>query len=181
MDSPAGSSTPASLRGDVVSVDMGVPDFDPRSLPFDAARELGSLSPRGRRPDTSISARSRSATRMRCSRSTSVDRAPVETLGAGHRRASALSEAGQCRLHGDRRSLGISACGSMSAAPARRLACGTGACAAVAVGRQRGRLDPEVQCERARRRVARKLGRVLANTIWLTGPAEVSFEGHVEV
>src|SRR5581483_9959931 len=60
------------------------------------------------------------------------------------------------------------------------LACGTGACAAVAVGRRRGLLDPEV-------RVQVRGGELRVNWsgpgehIWLTGPAEISFEGHVEV
>src|SRR5579859_3611472 len=37
MDSPAGLIHARILRGNVVSVDMGVPSFDPRALPFDAA------------------------------------------------------------------------------------------------------------------------------------------------
>jgi diaminopimelate epimerase len=63
------------------------------------------------------------------------------------------------------------------------LACGTGACAAVAFGRRLGRLDAEVH-------VSVRGGELRVNWggsnegpehIWLTGPAEVSFEGHVEV
>jgi diaminopimelate epimerase len=60
------------------------------------------------------------------------------------------------------------------------LACGTGACAAVAVGRRRGLLDGEV-------RVGVRGGELRVNwagpgeNIWLTGPTEISFEGHVEV
>ncbi|MFZ0550664.1 MAG: diaminopimelate epimerase, partial [Steroidobacteraceae bacterium] len=60
------------------------------------------------------------------------------------------------------------------------LACGTGACAAVAVGRHWGELDPEVH-------VSVRGGELRVNwngpgeNIWLTGPAEVSFAGHVEV
>src|SRR6185369_17425569 len=37
MDSPAGLIHARVLRGNVVSVDMGVPSFDPRALPFDVA------------------------------------------------------------------------------------------------------------------------------------------------
>src|SRR5678816_3430163 len=60
------------------------------------------------------------------------------------------------------------------------LACGTGACAAVAVGRRHGRLDPEV-------RVQLRGGELRVNwpsendSIWMTGPAEVAFEGRVEI
>ena len=60
------------------------------------------------------------------------------------------------------------------------LACGTGACAAVAVGRRHGRLDERVGVKVA--------GGELTVTwpgpgrnIWLTGPAEVSFTGTVEI
>ena len=59
-------------------------------------------------------------------------------------------------------------------------ACGTGACAAVAIGRRRGLLDEEV-------RVSVRGGELRVNWtgpgehIWLTGPAEISYEGHVEV
>jgi len=60
------------------------------------------------------------------------------------------------------------------------LACGTGACAAVAVGRRWGELDREVH-------VSVRGGELRVNWdgpgehIWLTGPAEISFAGHVEV
>jgi diaminopimelate epimerase len=60
------------------------------------------------------------------------------------------------------------------------LACGTGACAAVAVGRYRGRLDAEVGV-RVRGGELRVNWAGPGEHIWLTGPAEVSFEGHVEV
>ena len=58
--------------------------------------------------------------------------------------------------------------------------CGTGACAAVAVGRRRGLLDAQV-------RVSVRGGELRVNWagprehIWLTGPTEISFAGHVEV
>jgi len=60
------------------------------------------------------------------------------------------------------------------------LACGTGACAAVAVGRRGGLLDSEV-------RVEVRGGELRVNwaggeqSLWLTGPAQVSFEGHVDL
>jgi diaminopimelate epimerase len=60
------------------------------------------------------------------------------------------------------------------------LACGTGACAAVAIGRRHGPLAEEV-------RVDTRGGRLIVGwrgpgePIWLTGPAETAFEGHVEL
>jgi diaminopimelate epimerase len=109
----------------------------------------------------------------------SVERAPVETLGPAieshhrfPRRVNAgfmeIIDAGHIRLRVYERGAG------------ETLACGTGACAAVAVGRQRGRLDSDVS-------VSVRGGELRVNWggpgehIWLTGPAEISFEGHVEV
>jgi diaminopimelate epimerase len=59
-------------------------------------------------------------------------------------------------------------------------ACGTGACAAVAIGRRHGPLAEEV-------RVDVPGGRLIVQwpgpgePIWLTGPAETAFEGHVDI
>ncbi|MBV9621849.1 MAG: diaminopimelate epimerase, partial [Gammaproteobacteria bacterium] len=59
-------------------------------------------------------------------------------------------------------------------------ACGTGACAAVVIGQRRGQLAPRVQ-------VSVPGGALQVDwageptSVWLTGPAEVSYEGHVEV
>ncbi len=60
------------------------------------------------------------------------------------------------------------------------LACGTGACAAVATGIRDGLLDPRVQVDLP--------GGTLAvawqgpgTNLWLEGPAEVSFTGQFEI
>jgi diaminopimelate epimerase len=59
-------------------------------------------------------------------------------------------------------------------------ACGTGACAAVAVGRRHGPLAEEVMVEvPGGRMTVRWPGP--GEQVWLTGPAETAFEGHVDV
>ena len=59
-------------------------------------------------------------------------------------------------------------------------ACGTGACAAVAVGRRHGPLAEEVNVDvPGGRLIVRWPGP--GEPIWLTGPAETAFEGQVEV
>jgi diaminopimelate epimerase len=110
---------------------------------------------------------------------TSVAAAPVETLGPGierHPRFPKRVNAGfleivdrtQVRLRVWERGAG------------ETRSCGTGACAAVAIGRRRGLLGEQV-------RVSVRGGELRVNWagpgahIWLTGPAEISFEGHVEV
>jgi diaminopimelate epimerase len=60
------------------------------------------------------------------------------------------------------------------------LACGTGACAAVVVGRQQGMLSSNVDVH-----VANGVLSVHwdgpGQPVWLTGPAQQSFEGCVEI
>jgi diaminopimelate epimerase len=178
MDSPAGLIR-AQVQGDnVISVDMGVPNFAPRALPFDApgeadpylldvagvALEIGAVSMGNPHAVLTVE---------------SVDTAPVERLGPAieshprfPRRVNVgfmeITDRSHIRLRVYERGAG------------ETLACGTGACAAVAVGRRRGRVDSDV-------RVSVRGGELRVNWggpgehIWLTGPAEVSFEGHVEV
>jgi diaminopimelate epimerase len=60
------------------------------------------------------------------------------------------------------------------------LACGTGACAAVAIGRHRGLLDADV-------RVDLPGGRAyvswpgLGQPVWLSGPATTVFSGMIDI
>jgi diaminopimelate epimerase len=178
MDSPAGLIHARVLRGNVVSVDMGVPSFDPRSLPFDAPAEIDPYSLQVGDQSLTIGAVSMGNPHA-VLEVDSVDRAPVETLGPaieGHgrfpRRVNAgfmeILDAGHIRLRVYERGAG------------ETLACGTGACAAVAVGRHRGRLDSEVSV-RVRGGELRVNWGGPGEHIWLTGPAEIAFEGHVEV
>jgi diaminopimelate epimerase len=178
MDSPAGLIHARILRGNVVSVDMGVPSFDPRALPFDApaAADPYSLEVAGR--PIAIGAVSMGNPHA-VLEVESVENAPVATLGPAieaherfPRRVNAgfmeIVDTGHIRLRVYERGAG------------ETLACGTGACAAVAVGRQRGRLDSEVSV-RVRGGELRVNWNGPGEHIWLTGPAEIAFEGHVEV
>jgi diaminopimelate epimerase len=178
MDSPAGLVHARILRDNVVSVDMGVPSFDPRALPFDAPAQSDPYSLEVGGQSVPIGAVSMGNPHA-VLEVESVDRAPVETLGPAieaHRRFPNRVNAGfmqvvdasHIRLRVYERGAG------------ETLACGTGACAAVAVGRHRGRLGSEVS-------VSVRGGELRVNWggpgehIWLTGPAEIAFEGHVEV
>jgi diaminopimelate epimerase len=60
------------------------------------------------------------------------------------------------------------------------LACGTGACAAVAVGRRHGRLDPVVEVELAGGKLEITWS-APGEHIWMKGPTAVSFTGRVEI
>jgi len=178
MDSPAGLIHARILRSNGVSVDMGVPSFAPHTLPFDAPVEDDPYSLDVAGNDISIGAVSIGNPHA-VLKVESVDEAPVATLGPlieGHRRFPKrvnagfmeIVDAGHIRLRVYERGAG------------ETLACGTGACAAVAIGRHRGQLDSEVSVE-VRGGELRVNWDGPGEHIWLTGPAEISFEGHVEV
>ena len=178
MDSAAGLIRARVGAGNTVSVDMGVPNFDPRALPFDAAHESDpyTLDVEGQQVQIgAVSMGNPHAVIV----VESVSTAPVATLGPAierHTRFPKRVNAGFIEIV-DRSHVRLRV---YERGAGETLACGTGACAAVAVGRRRARLDAEVH-------VSVRGGELRVNWsgpgehIWLTGPAEVSFEGHVEV
>jgi diaminopimelate epimerase len=178
MDSPAGLIQARILDGGRVSVDMGPVSFDPRSLPFDA-RAPAQRYPL-ELPDESIEIGAVSIGNPHAVLAVqSVDTAAVARLGPAiehharfPKRVNAgfmqIVDRGHIRLRVYERGAG------------ETLACGTGACAAVAVGRNWGELDGEVH-------VSVRGGELRVNwngpgeNVWLTGAAEISFAGHGEV
>ena len=178
LDSPAGIIRARIGPAALVSVDMGVPNFDPASLPFEAPREADSYPLEVAGHTLEIGAVSIGNPHAVLT-VPAVESAPVATLGPAiehHARFPKRVNAGfleivtraEVRLRVYERGAG------------ETRSCGTGACAAVAVGRRRGLLGGEV-------RVLVRGGELRVDWtgpgehIWLTGPAEVSFEGHVEV
>jgi diaminopimelate epimerase len=178
LDSPAGVVHARVTQGERVSVDMGVPNFDPRALPFDAPREMDPYLLEVAGATLQIGAVSMGNPHAVLAVA-DVDSAPVATLGAKieqHPRFPKRVNAGflqilardQVRLRVYERGAG------------ETRSCGTGACAAVAVGRRRGLLEPQV-------RVNTHGGELQVDwegpgkNIWLTGPTQISFQGHVEV
>jgi len=178
LDSPAGRVHARVGNGARVSVDMGVPNFDPGSLPFEAPREADSytLEVAGRAVEIgAVSLGNPHAVLM----VPAVESAEVATLGPAiehHARFPKrvnvgflqIVDRGEVRLRVFERGAGETP------------SCGTGACAAVAVGRRRGLLDPQVQVQ-VRGGELRVNWAGSGHSIWLTGATEISFEGHVEV
>jgi diaminopimelate epimerase len=178
MDSPGGIVN-ARLRPDgLVSVAMGVPDFQPASLPFAAPAVAATYHLDTSAGPVEIAAVSignpHAVIRVR-----DVTRAPVDTVGPAvenHPRFPRRVNVGfleivapdHIRLRVFERGVG------------ETQACGTGACAAVAVGRQHGPLAEEVTVDvPGGRLIVRWPGP--GEQVWLTGPAETAFEGHVDV
>ncbi len=178
LDSPAGTVR-ARIEGQGrVSVDMGVPDFDPRSLPFEAPREADSYALEVAGQTVEIGAVSLGNPHAVLT-VPAVDAAPVATLGPAiehHPRFPRRVNAGfleivaraEVRLRVHERGAGETP------------SCGTGACAAVAVARRRGLLDAAVRVD-VRGGELRVNWAGTGQHIWLTGATGISFEGHVEV
>ena len=177
LDSPAGV-VQARIEGAEVSVDMGVPDFDPRALPFTAPGAADSYPLEVAGHTHAIGAVSMGnphavlivddvATARVTGLGPLIERHPrfPKRVNVGFLE---IVDPGQVRLRVWERGVG------------ETYSCGTGACAAVAIGRRRGLLAAAV-------RVSVRGGELRVHWagepehIWLTGPTEISFEGHVEV
>jgi diaminopimelate epimerase len=175
----AGGLVHARIKGPhLVAVDMGIPSFEPVALPFDAqtAAPLYRLDIAGE--DVEIGAVSIGNPHAVMTVA-SVAAAPVERLGPlveNHRRFPRRVNVGFMQII-DRSHIRLRV---HERGAGETLACGTGACAAVAVGRQHESLNADVQ-------VSVRGGELRVNWagpgehIWLTGPAEVSFVGYFEV
>jgi diaminopimelate epimerase len=178
MDSPGGLVHARVGTAGLVSVSMGVPDFAPAALPFEAAADVPAhrLEVDGAILDIGTVSIGNPHAVLRVD---SVAGAPVDSLGPrveNHprfpRRTNVefleVVDRSHVRLRVYERGVG------------ETLACGTGACGAVAVGRRRGWLDAEVAVDVPGGRL------VVAwaggdSPIWLTGPTATVFEGHTDL
>jgi diaminopimelate epimerase len=177
MSSPGGATT-AVLRDDgLVTVDMGVPNFAPESLPFEASREADIYPLRIGEKELRIGAVSMGNPHA-VIQVPSVLEADVDTLGPAvqnHERFPKRANVGfmevvapdHIRLRVYERGAG------------ETQACGTGACGAVAVGRRLGLLAEEVRVDApGGRMIVRWEGP--GQPLWLTGPAVKVFEGTID-
>jgi diaminopimelate epimerase len=167
----------------MVSVDMGVPNFDPHALPMtladgaDAAEApLYALRVDG--ADVEIGAVSMGNPHAVLQVS-DVKTAPLARFGPSienHPRFPKrvnvgfmqIVDRGHIKLRVFERGVG------------ETLACGTGACAAVAVGRRRGLLDAHVRVDLPGG-AARVAWNGVGMSAWLTGPATTVFTGSIDL
>ena len=170
-----------------VTVDMGAPDFDPAHVPFDitwlAPRSADAGLPmwpvelgEGRTVDLAVvSMGNPHAVQIVAD----VDAAPVATLGPRierHVRFAHGVNAGFMQVV----SRGAIRLRVFERGAGETLACGTGACAAVAVGIRLGLLDAKVDVE-TRGGTLTIEWQGGASPMLMTGPAETVFEGEIEL
>lgn len=178
LDSPGGKIQ--ALVGDdgQVTLDMGIPNFDPAALPFEATREAEVYPLRVGESELRIGAVSMGNPHA-VMHVHSVRDAAVDTIGPAvenHSRFRERTNVGfmevvshdHIRLRVFERGAG------------ETLACGTGACAAVAVGRRWGLLDSQVHVDtRGGRMTIRWEGP--GEPLWMTGPTASVFEGTIDL
>jgi diaminopimelate epimerase len=170
----------ARIREDgLVSVDMGVPNFDPRALPMDAGAEAPRYLLNVDGADVEFGAVSMGNPHAVLQVS-DVKTAPVARFGPSiehhprfPKRANVgfmeIVDRGHIRLRVFERGAG------------ETLACGTGACAAVAVGRRQGLLlDREVRVDLPGG-TAMVSWAAAGEHMWLTGPATTVFTGSIDI
>ena len=178
LDSPAGVIRVRIESDGLYSVDMGVPNFEPGSLPFKAATVLPiyQLAVAGQRLEFGAVSMGNPHAVLSVP---SVESAHVVAIGTALQSHASFPKRvnvgfmqiinhAHIALRVFERGVG------------ETLACGTGACAAVAVGRQQGRLADRVE--------VRLPGGTLVvqwpgpgASLWLTGPAVTVFTGQVEI
>ena len=178
LGSPGGTVHARIGEDGRVSVEIGAPDFEPSSLPMTAPCAAPSYPIRIGDLEVRVGAVSVGNPHA-VVYVEDVESAPVATLGPAIERHPAFPRrvnVGFLQIH-DRGHVSLRV---YERGVGETLACGTGACAAVAVGRHDGRLDAEVDVDlRGGRAQVRWPGE--GSTAWLTGPANVVFTGSIEL
>jgi diaminopimelate epimerase len=174
LRSPSGPVRVERLEDGRIRVGMGEPQFDPASLPLAAERiadpyrievlgrtiEFGAVSMGNPHVLIEVDA---------------IDDAPVDVLGPQLEHSAEFPQG--CNVgFAELRSRGAIALRVWERGVGETLACGSGACAAVAILRQRGRLDEDVDVDLPGGTLQIQ-GRGPGHTLWKTGPAAFSFEG----
>jgi diaminopimelate epimerase len=178
MESPAGTVR-ARVRPDgLVSVDMGVPEFDPRSIPLDAPVEADSyaLEVGGEAMDFGAVSTGNPHAVLRVA---DASAAPVARLGpeiGQHPRFPQGANVGFMQIV-ERTHIHLRV---FERGVGETLACGTGACAAVAVGRKQGLLESEVRVDLPGGS-AHVAWPGPGRPVWLTGPAVTVFSGMIDI
>ena len=161
-----------------VSVNMGMPKFEPQQIPFIAEKRAMtySIDISGRQVEISaVSLGNPHAVQL----VEDVDGAPVITEGAlieSHPSFPKRVNAGYMQVV-DRTHIRLRV---YERGAGETLACGTGACAAVVIGIERGLLQSTVQVNmRGGELTIRWEGE--GQPVWMTGPAVTVFDGEIEL
>jgi diaminopimelate epimerase len=178
MESRAGPVSARIREDGLVSVDMGTPDFDPRSLPMDTDAQAAVYTLEAGAEAIEFGAVSIGNPHV-VLRVPDVKTAPVARIGPiieHHRLFPRRTNVGFMQIV-DRSHIRLRV---FERGAGETLACGTGACAAAVIGRHRGLLEGDV-------RVDLPGGTAYVSwpgpgrRVWLTGPATTVFTGKIDI
>jgi diaminopimelate epimerase len=187
VETKGGVIAPRLEPDGAVTVDMGAPQFDPASVPFDATGLIATSVGRAQRWTLEIDGATRELQVLSMGNPhavqvvADVDTAPVATEGPRiehHARFAQRVNAGYMQVL-DRRHVKLRV---WERGAGETLACGSGACAAVVAGIAQGLLDSPVtvQARGGQLRIAWDLETPGAH-VFMTGPAETVFDGEIEI
>jgi diaminopimelate epimerase len=173
-----------------VTVDMGRPVFDPARVPFDASGLAPLPQGSGQKWPLTLDGQAQSATVLVAVVSMGnphavqlvqdVDTAPVQQTGPlieGHARFPQRVNAGFLQVL-DREHVRLRV---YERGAGETLACGTGACAAVAAGIHLGLLDTRVHVQMRGGLLTIAWSGQEADSVFMTGPATTVFEGQIDI
>ena len=173
-----------------VTVDMGRPEFDPARVPFDASGLAPVSQGSGQKWPLTLDGQAQSATVLVALVSMGnphavqlvqdVDTAPVQQTGPlieGHARFPQRVNAGFLQVL-DREHVRLRV---YERGAGETLACGTGACAAVAAGIHLGLLDTRVHVQMRGGLLTIAWSGQEADSVFMTGPATTVFEGQIDI
>lgn len=173
-----------------VTVDMGRPKFAPSQVPFDAAGLIPVAHGLGQKWPLALDSEAPTATILVAVASMGnphavqlvddVDTAPVLETGPlieNHERFPQRVNAGFMQIV-DRAHVRLRV---FERGVGETLACGSGACAAVAAGIRLGLLDAEVHVDTRGGRLTIAWGGADTDSVFMTGPATTVFEGQIDI
>lgn len=175
---PAGAVTAQALDDGQFAIDMGAPVFHPTAVPFDADAEqsLYDLDVAGETLRVAVLSMGNPHCVLEVPDVAAADVARLGPAIESHPRFPARTNVGFMAIRSrDEIDLRVFERGAGETA-----ACGTGACAAVVAAHRLDLVDEDV-------RVNLPGGQLMvswrrdAGTVWLTGPAELVSEGHIEL
>ena len=178
LQSPAGLVAAHVSVDGLVAVSMGTPEFEPMRIPFaaESATDTYNLTVAGDEIEVSVVSMGNPHAVLQVA---DVSIAPVAALGPKiehHPRFPAMTNVGFMRIR-DRQNIDLRV---HERGVGETAACGTGACAAVVTGQQRGLLDEQVQVHLPGGQVvvSWRGGQAAA---WLKGNAELIDEGMMDL
>lgn len=178
LESPAGPIAARLVNGSQVAVDMGRPEFRPEHIPFIADHEANAyeLDVDGEIIEIGAVSMGNPHCVLTLAQLDNPEPGRLGPLIERHPRFPRRTNVGFMAWRGrDHISLRVHERGV-----GETLACGTGACAAVVIGRRRGALDEEVRVDLPGGQLVVSWPRA-EDSVWLTGNAELISEGTIDL